>query len=424
MSHQPDLDYATKLDQEDRLRSFRDRFHFPTQQSGEPHIYLCGNSLGLQPKDVRADIEQELEDWAKLGVEGHFDGRDPWYSYHEQFSGALADVVGAQPEEIVVMNSLTTNLHLMMVSFYRPTSARYKILIEGGAFPSDHYAVDSQADFHGFDPKDAVVKLRPREGEETLRDADVLEAIEELGDELALVMLGGVNYYTGQLFDLEAITQAGHQAGATVGFDLAHAAGNVPMKLHDWDVDFAVWCSYKYLNAGPGAAGGCFVHERFAEDPDLPRFAGWWGNDPETRFEMTDEFVPQRGAGGWQLSNAPVFAMAPLKASAKLFNEAGMAALRRKSLGLTDYLLYLIDQMPAGSFEVITPRDPHRRGSQISLKATRNGKALFDALQSGGVICDYREPDVIRLAPVPLYNSYEDVWTFCDILGRELRGDQ
>jgi kynureninase len=421
MSHQTDLDYAKKLDQEDPLAKFRDQFHFPTQASGEPHIYLCGNSLGLQAKGVRADIDQELEDWANLGVEGHFDGRDPWYSYHEQFSEHLTEVVGALPDEIVVMNSLTTNLHLMMVSFYRPTKERYKILIEAGAFPSDHYAVDSQADFHGFDPKDAVVKLRPRDGEETLRPEDILTAIDELGDELALVMLGGVNYYTGQLFDLETITEAGHQVGATVGFDLAHAAGNVPLKLHDWGVDFAVWCSYKYLNAGPGAAGGCFVHERWAEDPDLPRFAGWWGYDPQTRFEMKDEFQPQRGAGGWQLSNAPVFAMAPLKASVRLFNEAGMAALRLKSLGLTDYLLYLIDQMPAGSFEVITPRDPHQRGSQISLKATRNGKSLFEALQAGGVICDYREPDVIRLAPVPLYNSYEDVWTFCNILGRELR---
>lgn len=420
MSHEPTLDYARKLDEEDRLAKFRDEFHFPKQDNGEPFVYLCGNSLGLQPKGVRSDIDQELEDWADLGVEGHFDGRDPWYSYHEKFSKMLGDVVGGRPDEIVVMNSLTTNLHLMMVSFYRPTEERYKILMEGGAFPSDHYAVDSQADFHGFDPKDAVIKVEPRAGEETLRHEDILEAIEEHGDELALVMLGGVNYYTGQLFDLEAITEAGHAVGATVGFDLAHAVGNAPLKLHDWGVDFAVWCHYKYLNAGPGATGGAFVHDRWAEDPELPRFAGWWGYDPETRFEMLPEFKPMRGAGGWQLSNAPVFSMAPLKASLKLFNEAGMPALRRKSLGLSDYLLYLIDEMPEGSFEVITPRSPHQRGSQVSLKATRDGRKLFDALQANGVICDYREPNVIRLAPVPLYNSYEDVWKFCDILRRTL----
>jgi kynureninase len=423
MSHEPTLEYAQKLDQEDRLAKFRGEFHFPVQDNGEPFVYLCGNSLGLQPKGVRGDIEQELEDWANLGVEGHFDGRDPWYSYHEKFSKMLTDIVGGRPDEIVVMNSLTTNLHLMMVSFYRPTEERYKILMEGGAFPSDHYAVDSQADFHGFDPKDAVIKVEPRDGEETLRHEDILEAIEEHGDELALVMLGGVNYYTGQLFDLEAITEAGHAVGATVGFDLAHAVGNAPLKLHEWGVDFAVWCHYKYLNAGPGATGGAFVHDRWAEDAELPRFAGWWGYDPQTRFEMLPDFKPMRGAGGWQLSNAPVFSMAPLKASLKLFNEAGMPALRRKSLGLTDYLLYLIDEMPSGSFEVITPRAPKRRGSQVSLKATRDGRKLFDALQENGVICDYREPDVIRLAPVPLYNSYEDVWKFCDILRRTLAGD-
>ncbi len=420
MTHHPDRGYARKLDQDDLLREFRERFHIPTQENGEPTIYFCGNSLGLQPKGVRADIEQELEDWAALGVEGHFDGRDPWYAYHEKFAEGLSDIVGANPEEIVVMNTLTTNLHLMMVSFYRPTEDRFKILMEGGAFPSDHYALDSQADFHGFDPEEAVVKLEPRPGEETLRDEDILLAIEELGDELAVVMLGGVNYYTGQLFDLEAITQAGHAVGAKVGFDLAHAAGNVPLDLHDWGVDFAVWCSYKYLNAGPGATAGCFVHERWADAPDLPRFAGWWGTDPETRFQMAPEFAPQPGAAGWQLSNAPVFSMAPLKASLGLFDEAGVERLREKSLGLTDYLLYLIDGMPSDAFEVITPRAAKSRGSQVSLQAKRDGKKLFDALQAEGVICDWREPDVIRLAPVPLYNSYEDVWTFCDILSRTL----
>ncbi len=422
MTHPTDLAYAQKLDHEDPLREYRDQFLFPTQQNGEPFVYLCGNSLGLQPKGVRADVEQELEDWADLGVEGHFDGRDPWYAYHEKFGELLAPVVGGQPHEIVVMNSLTTNLHLMMVSFYRPTQQRYKILMEAGAFPSDHYAVDSQAKFHGFDPKDAVTKLEPRAGEETLRDEDVLDAIADAGDELALVMIGGVNYYTGQVFDLEAITAAGHDAGALVGFDLAHAAGNVPLKLHDWGVDFAVWCSYKYLNAGPGATGACFVHDRWAQAPDLPRFAGWWGYEPQTRFEMKPEFKPMRGAGGWQLSNAPVFSMAPLKASLRLFHQAGMDALRQKALGLSTYLLELIDQMPAGSFEVITPRADKSRGSQVSLKARGDGRKLFEALQAGGVICDWREPNVIRLAPVPMYNSYVDVWKFCDILRRTLEG--
>lgn len=415
-----DRDYALELDARDPLARFRDAFHFPTRADGSPVVYLCGNSLGLQPRGVQADMEQELEDWAELGVEGHFDGRDPWYSYHEKFSELLAPVVGAKPEEVVVMNSLTTNLHLMMVSFYRPSADRYKIIVEGGAFPSDQYAVASQAHFHGFDPDEAVVELEPRPGETTLRDEDVLTAIEEHGDQLALVMLGGVNYYTGQVFDFESITRKGHEVGAAVGFDLAHAAGNYPLELHDWDVDFACWCTYKYLNAGPGAIAGCFVHERYAESPELPRFAGWWGNDPETRFEMSETFVPQRGAGGWQLSNAPVFSMTPLKASLRLFNEAGMRELREKSLALTDYAHSLIDDIPGDAFELITPRAAERRGCQLSLLASGDGQALFDTLQSEGVVCDFREPDVIRVAPVPLYNSFEDVWAFCDILRRSV----
>lgn len=416
MTAATDLDYALRLDREDPLAGYRDAFYIPQQANGQPHIYLCGNSLGLQPKGVRAELEQELQDWARLGVDGHFDARDPWYRYHESFSRALSPIVGANPGEVIVMNSLTTNLHLMMISFYQPTPTRYKILMEGGAFPSDHYAVDSQAALHGYAPEDAVIKLSPRRGEACLRDEDVLGAIEEAGDALALVMLGGVNYYTGQVFDLAAITKAGHAAGARVGFDLAHAVGNIELSLHDWDVDFAVWCSYKYLNAGPGATAGCFVHERFANAPDLPRLAGWWGNDQATRFEMKPDFVPQPGAAGWQLSNAPVFAMAPQKAALRLFNQATMPAIRQKSLALTDYLLTLLDQLPATSFDIITPREPARRGAQVSLKAKKDGKKLFDALSAGGVICDYREPGVIRIAPVALYNSFADVWRFWDIL--------
>jgi kynureninase len=415
-----DLDHARELDASDPLRDFRDHFHIPPHGDEGPSVYLCGNSLGLQPKRVERDINQELEDWAELGVEGHFDGRDPWYSYHEKFSALLAPIVGAHPDEVVVMNSLTTNLHLMMVSFYRPTAARYKIMVEGGAFPSDQYAVASQAHFHGFDPDEAVVELEPRDGEHTLRDEDVLAAIEEHGDELALIMLGGVNYYTGQVFDFASITEKGHDVGAVVGFDLAHAAGNYPLELHDWDVDFACWCTYKYLNAGPGAIAGCFVHERYADAPELPRFAGWWGNDPESRFEMNETFVPQKGAGGWQLSNAPVFSMTPLKASLKLFDEAGMDRLRKKSLDLTSFAHRLIDDIPGDAFELITPRAPERRGCQLSLLAAGDGRALFDKLQSEGVICDIREPDVIRVAPVPLYNTFEDVWDFCDILRRSV----
>lgn len=423
MTAPTDLDYALKLDREDPLAAFREQFYIPEQANGKPSIYLCGNSLGLQPKGVRAEVDRDLEDWARLGVDGHFEARDPWLGYHASFSQQLVDIVGAEPAEIIIMNSLTTNLHLMMISFYQPTPTRYKILMEGGAFPSDHYAVDSQAKLHGFDPSDAVIKLAPRPGEECLRDEDVLEAIAEAGDELALVMLGGVNFYTGQVFDLPAITQAGHAVGARVGFDLAHAVGNIELSLHDWDVDFAVWCSYKYLNSGPGATGGCFVHARWANSPELPRLAGWWGNDPETRFEMKPEFVPQAGAAGWQLSNAPVFAMAPQKAALHLFNEAGMPAIRQKSLALTDYLLTLLDTLPAASFDIITPREPKRRGSQVSLKAKKDGKKLFDALTAGGVVCDYREPGVIRIAPIALYNSFEDVWKFWDILRGLIDGD-
>lgn len=411
-----ELAFAQKLDRDDPLAGFRDEFYFPRQPNGAPIIYLCGNSLGLQPKGAREDISRELQAWADLAVEGHFEGDDPWYTFHESFSRQLAPIVGATSEEIIVMNTLTVNLHLMMISFYQPTAKRYKILIEDAAFPSDHYAVDSQAKLHGFDPDDAIIKLRPRPGEEALRDADILQAIEAQGSEIALIMLGGINYYTGQVFDMAEITRAGHKVGARVGFDLAHAAGNIPLNLHDWGPDFAVWCSYKYLNSGPGSLAGCFVHQRWRDAPQLPRLAGWWGYEQATRFEMHQTFRPQPGAAGWQLSNAPIFAMAPQKASLKLFNQAGMPALRQKSLALTDYLLQLLDVLPDAQFQIITPREPARRGSQLSLKISGPGEALFDDLKAAGVIGDWRKPDVIRVAPAPLYNSFEDVWRFWDIL--------
>ncbi len=417
MAFESGIEFARKLDSEDPMRGFRDRFHFPEGPGGSDAIYLCGNSLGLQPKSVASYVNAELEDWAKFGVEGHFHGRNPWYSYHEMFSDQFAHIVGAKPHEVVVMNSLTTNLHLMMVSFYRPTMHRYKILIEASAFPSDQYAVASQAAFHGYDPDDAILEIGPREGRDTISHEDIEEFLEAHGSEIALVLIGGVNYYTGQAFDMKRIAKAGHDAGCIVGFDLAHAAGNLRLSLHDDDVDFACWCSYKYLNSGPGGVSGAYVHERFAQDPDLPRFAGWWGNDPETRFEMGPKFHPHFGAAGWQLSNAPVLAMAALKASTDIFMEATMPALRQKSVKATEYLLWLIDELPDGQYKVITPRNPDERGGQLSIKALGDGPALFDALTKAGVICDYRKPDVIRIAVAPLYNSYEDLWKFAQILG-------
>ena len=416
------LEHARRLDASDELAAFRDRFIFPTNEHGEPLIYLCGNSLGLQPKGVKARLEQELEDWGRLGVEGHFHGKHPWYDYHEFLAPSMARVVGAQEHEVVVMNALTVNLHLMMVSFYRPTSTRYKILIEGGAFPSDQYAVASQAAFHGLDPADAIEEVAPRDGEYTLRAEDIEARIKELGEELALVMIGGVNYYTGQAMPMARITRAGHAVGARVGFDLAHAVGNLALQLHDDGADFAVWCSYKYLNSGPGGVAGAFVHERHAQDSTLPRFAGWWGNDPTTRFEMSETFEPQRGAAGWQLSNAPVLGMASLWASLELFDEAGMARLRAKSVAMTSFMLDAIDALPAQRFEIITPRAPDARGCQLSIRAKQDGPGLFEALTQAGIVCDFRKPDVIRVAGAPLYNSFEDVARFCEILREVAHG--
>jgi kynureninase len=408
--------FALEADQNDPLRSYREQFHIPKHSDGSDILYFCGNSLGLQPKGVEAIMLQELNDWKEFGVEGHFHAKRPWMPYHEFFSEKLAKVVGALPEEVVVMNTLTTNLHLMMVSFYRPSEKRYKIVIEGGAFPSDKYAVDSQLRYHGFNPAEGLIQLRPRMGEDTMRTEDIEAVIRKYADSIALIMLGGVNYYTGQLFDMKRITEVGHDIGAVVGFDLAHAAGNYPVKLHDWDVDFAVWCHYKYLNSGPGSIAGAFVHKKHLGKTNIPRFEGWWGHDKNTRFKMQGQFVPSSTAEAWQLSNAPVFSMAPLLASLELFDAAGMDNLREKSLKLTAYMEFLLGQIKTDRIRIITPKNPNDRGCQLSIQVRNADKTLFNAITEKGVIADWREPDVIRVAPVPLYNSYSDVWKFVEIL--------
>ena len=408
--------FARDSDEQDSLKHFRERFYMPKQSNGEDVLYFTGNSLGLQPKSVRDYLDQELEDWEVFGVEGHFHAKNPWLSYHELLTGSMAKIVGAKPVETVVMNSLSVNLHLLMVSFYRPTRERYKIVIEAVAFPSDQYAVKSQIKFHGFDVEDSLIELCPRDGETNLRTEDIIETLESNADSIALVMLGGINYYSGQFFDIKRITEAGQRIGAVVGWDLAHAAGNVELNLHDWNADFAAWCSYKYLNSGPGGIGGVFVHERHADNFDLPRFAGWWGHDQATRFLMDDEFVPMRGAEGWQLSNQPIFLLAALRASLDIFDEAGMKSLREKSVKLTNYLELLLNEIHDERIFVITPADAESRGCQLSIRVGNSGKKLFDALTERGVIADWREPDVIRVAPVPLYNTFTDVWKFVEIL--------
>lgn len=411
-----DRAFADELDANDELRGYRERFSFPPPREGEEVLYFTGNSLGLMPKDTRQLVTEELDAWAALGVDGHFEGPRPWYSYHEQFTDMAARLVGARPGEVVIMNSLTVNLHLLMASFYRPTKERFQIVIEEGAFPSDVYAVQSQTRFHGFDPAEAVVMLKPRPGEDLLRTEDVERWFAEHGSRVACVLLGGVNFYTGQYFDLKRFAAAAHQAGAVFGVDLAHAAGNIDLRLHDDDVDFAAFCTYKYLNSGPGGVAGAYVHERHGQDLSLTRFAGWWGNDPGSRFQMTDRFVPQPGAAGWQLSNAPVLSMAALLASMRIFDEVGMARLREKSVRLTGYLEYLLDDIGEGAFSIITPRDPEARGCQLSIRAHHDPRGLRDLLQKRGVVTDFRPPDVIRVAPVPLYNSFGDVWRFAQIL--------
>jgi kynureninase len=408
--------FAKDLDAHDALKYFRDKFYIPKQTSGEDVLYFTGNSLGLQPKTTRNYIEQELKDWETFGVEGHFQAKNPWMPYHEFLTEQMAAVVGAKPLEVVVMNSLTVNLHLLMVSFYRPDGKRRKIVIEKGAFPSDQYAVKSQIDFHNLEAKDSLIELAPRENETILRSEDIEKTLRENADEIALILLGGVNYYTGQAFDMRRITEIGHKIGAIVGFDLAHAAGNLELKLHEWNADFAAWCSYKYLNSGPGGIAGVFVHERHAENFDLPRFAGWWGHDKKTRFLMGDEFAPSPGAEGWQLSNPPIFQMASLRASLEIFAGAGMKNLREKSVKLTNYLEFLLSEIKDERIEIITPKNETDRGCQLSIRVKSADKNLFKAISGKGVIADWREPDVIRVAPVPLYNSFTDCWKFCDIL--------
>jgi kynureninase len=421
-AYQPDEAFAVRLDADDPLARFRDEFLIPQRPDGGPVIYFCGNSLGPQPRLARQLVDEELDAWARLGVGAHFKEPAPWYSYHELFRDAGARLVGARPGEVVMMNSLTVNLHLMMATFYRPTHQRHKILMDEPTFPSDLYAVQSQLRHHGFDPAEALVTVRPRDGEDTIHIEDIEEILERRGHEIALVLYNGLNFITGQCIDMQRVAAAAKRQGCVIGLDLAHAAGNVILHLHDWLVDFAVWCSYKYLNAGPGAIAGCFVHEAHGRNLDLPRFAGWWGNDPATRFRMHLEprFTPRLGADGWQISNPPILAMAPLRASLELFDEATMPALRAKSERLTGYLEYLLDRLPPGRVELITPRDPVQRGCQLSLRVPHQPRELLRALEEGGVFCDFREPNVIRVAPAPLYNTFHEVWTFARVLAGQI----
>jgi len=412
-------EFADRLDERDPLARFRDRFALPARD-GEPVVYFNGNSLGLMPKAARELVAGELDDWAALAVDGHFAGKTPWFSYHEVLREPSARLVGAAAGEVVAMNGLTVNLHLMMATFFRPTADRRKILIEDGAFPSDTYAAQSQLALHGIDEGQGLIRVAARPGEALLRTEDLVELIERRGNEIALVLLPGVQYYTGQLLDIASITEAARRQGCVVGWDLAHAVGNVPLKLHDWDVDFAAWCSYKYLNGGPGAIAGCFVHERHGRNVTLPRMGGWWGNDPATRFRMHEQrnFVPRDGADGWQVSNPPILAMAPLRASLAMFDEAGMEALRRKSVVLTGYLQWLLDQEPRKRFQLITPGSSGERGCQLSFRILERPVETLQAIEALGVVGDFRPPDVVRVAPVPLYNTFHEVWRVAGWLHR------
>ena len=412
MTYNNSREFALELDKNDPLLSYQEKFHFPLQENGEKHIYLCGNSLGLQSKNTESFVIQELDDWKKLGVEGHVQARKPWLPYHEFLSESYSKIIGSKESEVVAMNTLSVNLHLMLVSFYRPDTLRNKIIIEGDAFPSDIYAVESHIRHHGLDPSESLIKLKPREGEVTIRLEDVKSVIQQNADSVSLIMLGGVNYYTGQVFEMKEIAEEAHKHNILVGFDLAHAVGNIPLSLHDWNVDFAVWCSYKYLNSGPGSVAGVFIHEKH-HSQDLERFAGWWGHDKESRFKMPDEFVPIKTAEGWQLSNPPILSLAAVRAALSIFDEVGMSSLVTKSKKLTSYLVFLLHQISTDRINIITPE---QRGCQISISVKNGNKDLFDEITKKGVIADWREPDVIRVAPVPLYNSFLDVYNFYKVL--------
>ena len=416
MSYQNSLKYAQEQDKKDSLQKYRSKFYIPTNDKGEELIYLCGNSLGLQPKTTKHYIQEVLDDWAKLGVEGHTEAKHPWLPYHEFLTDVMAEIVGAKPIEVVVMNTLTTNLHLLMVSFYRPTAKKYKVVVESDAFPSDKYAVESQVKFHGYNPKDAIIYWKPRKGEELLQIEDLQKIVDKQGDEIAMFLIGGVNYYTGQVLNLKKIAEIGHQKNIKVGIDLAHGAGNIQPNLHDSDVDFAAWCTYKYLNSGPGSLGALFVHEKYARDKALNRFAGWWSHNKQTRFNMRKEYDVLPGAEGWQLSNPPILSMAAIRASLDIFKEVGMKKIREKSDKLTGYLEFLINEINSDKVKIITPKDKNQRGAQLSIQVKDADKSLHKKITDAGVISDWREPDVIRVAPVPLYNSFEDVYRFVSIL--------
>lgn len=410
------LDYAKKQDQNDPLAHYRSQFHIPKDKDGNDWLYFTGNSLGLQPKSTQKYIQQELDDWANLGVEGHFEAKNPWMPYHEFLTESMAKIVGAKPIEVVVMNTLTTNLHLLMVSFYQPTKTKYKIVIESDAFPSDRYAVQTQLEFHGFDANEGLIEWKPRKGEELLNIEDLESILEQQGDEIALLLIGGVNYYTGQYLDLKRIAEIGHSKNCMVGIDLAHGAGNIQPELHKSGVDFAAWCTYKYLNSGPGSLAGLFVHEKHAHNKDLKRFAGWWSHNKDTRFNMRQPLDVTPGAEGWQLSNPPILSMAAIKASLDMFNEVGMEALHEKSEQLTGYFVFLINELNNDKIKIITPTDPKQRGCQLSIQVKNADKSLHRKLTEANIITDWREPDVIRCAPVPLYNSFEDVYRMVEKL--------
>ena len=416
MTYQNSLDYAKQLDQEDPISYLRNQFHIPRDKHGKEWLYFTGNSLGLQPKITSKYIEQELDDWANFGVEGHFEAKNPWLSYHELLTDTMAKVVGAKPVEVVVMNTLTTNLHLLMVSFYQPSKTKYKIIIESDAFPSDRYAVQSQLSFHGFDPEEALIEWKPKEGKELLDLEDLKSILDSQGDEVALLLIGGVNYYTGQYLDIKKIAELGHAKKCMVGIDLAHGAGNIQPNLHDSSIDFAAWCTYKYLNSGPGSLSGLFVHEKHAQRKDLPRFAGWWNHNKETRFNMRQPFDVMSGAEGWQLSNPPILSMAAIKASLDIFEKVGMDALVKKSKKLTGFFEYLVNEIASDTIKIITPTNPNERGCQLSLQVKNADKNLHKKLTENNIITDWREPDVIRCAPVPMYTSFEDVYHMVTIL--------